>query len=74
MKYFMLSEDEIIQLANGKLDAKDIGNGKEILYAITVTDVEEEAKNLGINPRKAVAIARERVNNIMPTIAEIIDY
>jgi hypothetical protein len=74
MKYYMLSESEIIQLALGKLNAKDFGNEKEIIYAITVADVEEEAKNLGKNPKKAVEIAKERVNNIMPTIAEIIDY
>jgi len=74
MKYFMLSEDEIVQLANGKLNAKDIGMEKEIIYAITIADIKEEAKNLGKNPSKAAAIARKRVNNIMPTIAEIIDY
>ena len=36
MKYYMLSEGEIIQLALGKLNAKDIGNDKEIIYAITM--------------------------------------
>jgi hypothetical protein len=74
MKYYMVSEDELIHLANGKLNAKDIGNEKEIIYAITIADIEEEAKKLGKNPKKAVAIARERANTIMPTIDEIIDY
>jgi hypothetical protein len=73
MKYYMVSEDEIIQLANGRLNPNDIGNGREILYAITIADVEEEAKRLEKDPKKAVAITRDRVDAIMPTIAEIID-
>jgi hypothetical protein len=72
MKYFMLSEDEIIQLANGKLDAKDIGMEKEIIYAITIADVVGTADELGINPKKAIAIARKRIIDAIPSLDEII--
>jgi hypothetical protein len=72
MKYYMVSEDELVQLANGKLNAKDIGNEKEIIYAITIADIEEEAKNLGINSKKAMALARKRIIDAMPSLNEII--
>jgi hypothetical protein len=72
MKYFMLSEDEIVQLANGKLNAKDIGMEKEIIYAITIADVVGAANELGINPKKAIAIVRKRIIDVIPLLDEII--
>jgi hypothetical protein len=71
MKYYMLSEGEIIQLALGKINAKDIGNEKEIIYAITLADVKEEAKKLGVDPEEAVASMRKKIIDAMPSLDEI---
>jgi hypothetical protein len=68
----MLSEKEIIQLALGKLNAKDIGNDKEIIYAITIADIENEAKNLGIDPKKAIASIKKKIIDAIPSLDEII--
>lgn len=71
MKQYMLSEAEVLQLVLGKLNINDVRD-KEIIYAVTVSDIKEEAKKLGVAPKKAIASMKKKIIDAMPSLDEII--